>query len=976
MNYVWKFMSNFKEFYNDINSATLTGAIDVVVVQQRDGSYLSSPFHVRFGKIGVLRSREKVVDIEINGEPVGIHMKLGESGEAFFVEETDDQVEVPDYLATSPIPDVSNFDEQMAILNADAPAEDLQFPLINSEPNNLKANLGQNQNVAESIEEIDFTDKPQSISQHGNAEIIQNEPIVTESGVTENDNSNSTKSKRKRRKRTLKRKPVSKAPEAFEKASPESAGVENSEDVGEEIFSMELDNPTEFNQVIIPPTPSPSHVSSLSSQMRTEPPEFVNKDNSWSTLSTSYEGLQLPNDRSGLSASLSDGEGTPMEGRSPSGSRPSTPKSDTEYEMRKMELSVNSEESQNQWSWTWGELPVPPQASPLVERDAPFSDDDSSTKAKQIKKDQAEQKSMLGGVFKLMGMSRNANNPNATPSAVKEEKGMYLDDLSSSDIDPEIAALYLSPNSTWTSQNKSKESAVVPVGKDEDTESGNGSSLPQSPHSVDGAIGGSQPTSADSDGEDLAGQPELKEFNDVAFSLCGNILNCSAEVAHRKFQKSIINYDQFCCDPNIFGNPDLMVRVNGKYCSWLSAAPMLMSFVLFQKPLPDSVVSDLMKEQSPKKTTKSQRRGYSWFSWRRTAAGDGEQNAANTTSLTISSTTEIVQKSEEASEELVTGAPQQLTSTPTKAVNIPSAVRPEIIQSDGKREFSKNSTPITLDKKPANSGETYKKTLRLSSEQISQLNLKHGPNEVVFSVTTAYQGTTKCKCHIYLWKYHDKIVVSDIDGTITKSDVLGHILPIIGKTWAQSGVAKLFTSISENGYHFMYLSARAIGQARVTRDYLRSIKQDDITLPDGPLLLSPSSLISALHREVIEKKPEEFKISCLKDIQALFPGNNPLYTGFGNKINDVFAYRAVGIQMSRVFTINHKGELKYELNKVFRSSYSSLRDVVDHLFPPLRKNGSDGLLTTDFVNAEEFSSFTFWRDPLPEIIISAELLAL
>lgn len=27
------------------------------------------------------------VDIEINGEPVDIHMKLGESGEAFFVEE-------------------------------------------------------------------------------------------------------------------------------------------------------------------------------------------------------------------------------------------------------------------------------------------------------------------------------------------------------------------------------------------------------------------------------------------------------------------------------------------------------------------------------------------------------------------------------------------------------------------------------------------------------------------------------------------------------------------------------------------------------------------------------------------------------------------------------------------------------------------------------------------------------------------------
>ncbi|XP_047496263.1 phosphatidate phosphatase LPIN3-like [Penaeus chinensis] len=104
MNYIGKFISNFKDFYNEINAATLTGAIDVVVVRQEDGSYLSSPFHVRFGKMGVLRSREKVVDIEINGEPVDIHMKLGESGEAFFVQELEDSEEISPLLGTSPLP--------------------------------------------------------------------------------------------------------------------------------------------------------------------------------------------------------------------------------------------------------------------------------------------------------------------------------------------------------------------------------------------------------------------------------------------------------------------------------------------------------------------------------------------------------------------------------------------------------------------------------------------------------------------------------------------------------------------------------------------------------------------------------------------------------------------------------------------------------------------------------------------------------
>ena len=120
----------------------------------------------------------------------------------------------------------------------------------------------------------------------------------------------------------------------------------------------------------------------------------------------------------------------------------------------------------------------------------------------------------------------------------------------------------------------------------------------------------------------------------------------------------------------------------------------------------------------------------------------------------------------------------------------------------------------------------------------------------MFSVTTAFQGTTICRSKIFLWRYDDNIIISDIDGTITKSDVLGHILPYIGKDWAQIGVTKLYSNIENNGYKFLYLSARAIGQAKVTRDYLRALRQDDIGLPDGPLLLSPTSLFSALHRFV------------------------------------------------------------------------------------------------------------------------------
>jgi len=105
MSFFTNIVRNVKEFYSEINAATLTGAIDVIVVEQEDGTFKSSPFHVRFGKLGVLKAKEKIVDLEINGEPVLIQMKLDDTGAAFFVEDvasSDDAWNVE--LATSPIP--------------------------------------------------------------------------------------------------------------------------------------------------------------------------------------------------------------------------------------------------------------------------------------------------------------------------------------------------------------------------------------------------------------------------------------------------------------------------------------------------------------------------------------------------------------------------------------------------------------------------------------------------------------------------------------------------------------------------------------------------------------------------------------------------------------------------------------------------------------------------------------------------------
>ena len=57
----------------------------------------------------------------------------------------------------------------------------------------------------------------------------------------------------------------------------------------------------------------------------------------------------------------------------------------------------------------------------------------------------------------------------------------------------------------------------------------------------------------------------------------------------------------------------------------------------------------------------------------------------------------------------------------------------------------------------------YAKTLRLTSDQLKALNLKPGANTMSFSVNRA-----TCQAYMWYWTYDVPIVISDIDGTITK----------------------------------------------------------------------------------------------------------------------------------------------------------------------------------------------------------------
>ena len=179
---------------------------------------------------------------------------------------------------------------------------------------------------------------------------------------------------------------------------------------------------------------------------------------------------------------------------------------------------------------------------------------------------------------------------------------------------------------------------------------------------------------------------------------------------------------------------------------------------------------------------------------------------------------------------------------------------------------------------------------------------------------------------------------------------------MIGRDWTHPGVAKLYKDIVANGYNILYLTSRSVGQADTTRAYLDGIIQEGHRLPKGPVILSPDRTIAALRREIYLRKPEVFKMACLRDIGTLFgKDRNPFYAGFGNRLTDALSYRSVNIPQNRIFTINPNAEVSIDiltLNK-YKSSYVSMRELVDHFFPPV------GLLLKS--GGEEFTDFSYWR---------------
>ncbi|XP_044036754.1 phosphatidate phosphatase LPIN2-like isoform X2 [Siniperca chuatsi] len=1009
-----------KELYRGLNPATLTGGIDVIVVRQPDGSFQCSPFHVRFGKLGVLRSKEKIVDIEVNGEIVDLHMKLGDNGEAFFVEENEN-MEVPAHLCTSPIPlevpeEIEETAEGSSIAGSGARRKKRRRKRMRSD-NHLREEAHSSSDEREREKEWE-----RESDQAGQESPAKEEPVTPlqvsksvyyslseepneELGATQTRDIHPHSDGEQSPSESVfySRPPSPKSDSELLVKPQESSGPQmqwnwggfpmlcQSERTPVEMQHMSppsssfhfrtIERQDSFDVcyepviscgrvgsvTVVRPQPRTHSLDLGSHTMQTTP--LCKEKNSHIAHSTPSDlstlGEEENRDSFSYSADLINGTdslaskestisvehiSTVTDIVSP-GSKNSVvgvnkPKNAQKQLIKESEdCTVTSPSS--------SALSNPQQQGALLEHieqgstiSAPVSEGDSGIDpcAEGGEEDGGPGGTEGSAVGSLTNKGApkaeerdagtsctaaegSANSSEVSSKVEQQDKkkgkrnhhlgptGIYLDDLTT--LDPEVAALYFP---------KSETEGASQHGAEQGSFSGS-----QSPQSVgSGAM--------DSGTEYLS---DSTSYNmDVSMSLCGHVGDTS-QITKEKFMEHIVTYQDFANNPGIIEDPSLVICINSNYYNWAVAAPMVLSMTTFQKNLPKGTIEQLVKDKMPKKS------GRWWFSWRRRDMDNNQQK-----------------NSKDEQEET-------LASVSSK---VPKATLDDIESDEAAGLGRKASIASSLSTETLSAtqciSQMYRKSLRLTSKQIEHLALREGANKVVFSVTTQYQGTCRCEAAIYLWNWDDRVIISDIDGTITKSDALGHILPQFGKDWTHKGIAKLYHKIHQNGYKFLYCSARAIGMAAITKDYLQWVNDKGTVLPKGPVLLAPSSLFSALHREVIEKKPEVFKIACLSDIRDLFnPQRQPFYAAFGNRTNDAYAYKQVGVPDTRLFTVNPKGELIQEKSKGNKSSYSHLSELVEHFFPMLSVEGS----TSSTLDCPEYSSFSYWKEPLPELDLDALL---
>ncbi|KAL9672068.1 hypothetical protein QQ045_028316 [Rhodiola kirilowii] len=862
------------------------GAVDIIVVQQQDGSFRSTPWYVRFGKFqGVLKGAEKFVRINVNGAEANFHMYLDNSGEAYFVREVISNKDSENGVDTGP----RVTGENGSIDNIESAPGLTRYDSCFSDPGVVQSHNHFERSESDSDRRFyEFSDELSPREDSGQ-EFVANggEALHGTENLCEPQGSNSEV--------------VLFSVDGHVLTAPISASDGDAENAqsgapqfhlgpGEEADFVEgngefssADNTWAANYIneIKSSTDDISHDSSCKSE----------KD------STLVEHVEILEDAKHVAHDQSNGAISPVNDSEVSADGIST-KDIFRSCLELTELATHSERPELRDLGSTLEL-----QKELGDSDGESSRDPS--KAFGIGED---------------SLAKGHPDDNDAPSPCSSESpGSILSSELQLDAEPVVSKEH------GADQMESDNASVQFSGDEVQYEDER--SITTAP--PDELISGDQERPGMQDECQTASSSHYSEATQadpskkLEISLCGNELvsGMGLSAAAEAFNAHLVSEEEFKISAaSIIKNDKLVVRFKGRYMSWDNAAPYVLALAAFGVDLPDEPQDAMKVEQEeglkPTDVETPSSSGRRWRLWPNPFRRVKTLEHTNSDS----SNEEVFVDSECGSH---LSLAESLTNSKTGNVS-------------PQKQLKRTNIP--------------------TSEQIASLNLKDGQNMVTFSFSTRVLGNQQVDAHIYLWKWNAKIVISDVDGTITKSDVLGQFMPLVGKDWTQSGVARLFCAIKENGYQLLFLSARAIVQAYLTRNFLLNLKQDGKTLPNGPVVISPDGLFPSLFREVIRRAPHEFKIACLQDIKALFPSDyNPFYAGFGNRDTDELSYRKIGIPKGKIFIINPKGEVAIS-HRIDVKSYTNLHTLVNDMFPP-----------TSLVEQEDYNSWNYWKMPFPEI---------
>ena len=377
-----------------------------------------------------------------------------------------------------------------------------------------------------------------------------------------------------------------------------------------------------------------------------------------------------------------------------------------------------------------------------------------------------------------------------------------------------------------------------------------------------------------------------------------------------EFIKKVVSQDQFFKDPwKIINNPNLAIKYRNQIFTSKVIIPMMFSQLVYGQPLPEEIVNKLTEGQDGHLFWKTKHKDAYRIDLEQLSQISTENDSSENKNLNYNSDGGVV-------------------SDKFNSIN----------DNNNLSDTSSTSSDKNIKKKFR-----MKKSSKLPSHIIEKFDLKEGMNEIQYIV----DGFT-INSNIYLWNYSDKIVISDFDGTVTRSDVIGQIGVYFGLDWTHKYIAKLYSHIVNNGYKMLYVTARTMYMQTSTKNSLNNIKQDGFSMPIGPMMMNESGYVDAIKTEIIDKVPQEFKIECLLNLLKLFPSDvEPFYAGFGNKPSDKIAYEKIGIDPGKIYIINEKGEVSKNFKTKCKTNFLLMDEQIDELFPFVYDKGYNSVFYSD-----------------------------